>query len=241
MKPSLKEVKEYFKDAKIVRDRHGDETIYDKNKIDNSFHYNIFTDHNEKEPDVILWGENQGYAEILTYKKPKMKITKKQIKQLDKGEVTVRELFPDVFEKEVKFTGWAKDDVLPLWLGYYENDVFKYGIDSLGHWVSEDVKESKYSKDSSNRPATDQEVTEALTKESVKKGFKKGVRFIRVNSITNECISIFNDVFKNDLLLTDKGLMDDCNYILCNGKWATIIETITKAEAEKELGKTIID
>ena len=26
-----------------------------------------------------------------------------------------------------------------------------------------------------------------------------------------------------------------------NGKWATIIETITKEQAEKELGKTIID
>ena len=84
-------------------------------------------------------------------------------------------------------------------------------------------------------PKLFKEVEQALIKEAKKRGFKKGVRFT---------------------CLYNKFIVDDCHPMLCSegylwikggcvfrdGKWATIIkETITKEQAEKELGKTILN
>ena len=98
-------------------------------------------------------------------------------------------------------------------------------------------------------PATDDEVKQAFIKESINKGFKKGV-FISNDSIgyCYKGICSSNEItFKNGVLAID-GII-----ILENGVWATIVEeTITKEEAKiitdkiealnnELLNKTIID
>jgi hypothetical protein len=103
-----------------------------------------------------------------------MEITKKQIKQLDKGEKTVRELFPEVFEK---FTGWAKTNEIynEKYLAYFEKNILKYGFNGIGKWlVNEDKNPYNYNP-STEYPATDEEVQTALFEEAKKRGFKKGV------------------------------------------------------------------
>ena len=113
-----------------------------------------------------------------------MKITKKQIKAIDNGNLQIRDLFPDVFEE--KFTGWAKDDSLPNWMIFFKDDVFQYGFSGDGEWLDSTsvnpLEHEHYSDDSDNRPATDKEVKEALTKEAIKRGFVEGAI---VKSITD--------------------------------------------------------
>lgn len=40
----------------------------------------------------------------------------------------------DFYESEL-FTGWAKDDNHPKWMGYIKNDVAVFGFNSLGVWM----------------------------------------------------------------------------------------------------------
>ena len=169
--------------------------------------------------------------------KIKMKITKKQVKQLDKGEVTVRELFPEVFETKLKVGKWYKHKYIGYifcFNGVYE-DYSQYGILSNGEW-SENI-----SSDKSNLidfiPATEEEVKTALINEAKKRGYNKGLyvdffgvgkRFIPFYVIsyyyTNNSISLIHDDY----------------FIFKDGIWAEIIETITKEEAEKILNKKIV-
>ena len=90
-------------------------------------------------------------------------------------------------------------------------------------------------------PATDKEVEEALIKEAKKRGFKKG------DVIKGEFHKSFDGLMIDDYDMDSPYYMPNSNmFALGNkvlfqkGKWETIIETITKAEAQKELGKTII-
>lgn len=90
-------------------------------------------------------------------------------------------------------------------------------------------------------PATDKEVETALIKEAIQIGFRKGgmanlktVNENYINSATFENNDFIYDSSENTLEL-------DGFIIFENGKWATIIETITKEQAEKELGKTILN
>ena len=87
-------------------------------------------------------------------------------------------------------------------------------------------------------PATDKEVERALIKEAKRRGFKEGV------SVSNENIGYFYEGMCNSNEITfENGILSiDSIYIYKKGKWATIIkETITKEQAEKELGKTILN
>lgn len=90
-------------------------------------------------------------------------------------------------------------------------------------------------------PATDKEVEDALIKEAKKRGFKEGVKFynisVHIEDDFNDTCTCCNDYrYHSD----DPSLCLGDGSIFYKGKWATIIQTITKAEAEKELGKTIV-
>ena len=145
--------------------------------------------------------------------------------------------FPKLFKETKLFVGkWYKRQIdNGLWfLTKIEMDcAFGYGFDMDRDWV--DISR-EYNYDTDLIPATDKEVEEALIKEAKKRGFKKGVEFI--------------DVFDGKLEVADGNrfelshtgrLLYNCDRIFSKGKWATIIDTISKEEAEKELGKTIID
>ena len=84
-------------------------------------------------------------------------------------------------------------------------------------------------------PATDKEVEEALIKEAKRRGFKEGVKF---KCLYNKTVSYGY----SPMLCSEGYLWIDGGCVFKEGKWAEIIkDTITKKQAEKELGKTILN
>ena len=86
-------------------------------------------------------------------------------------------------------------------------------------------------------PATDKEVEQALIKEAKKRGFREGVGVVSKGYRDSE----FDGEFRFEEW--DKNTLDGFGTgdIFKHGIWATIKETITKEQAEKELGKTILN
>ena len=170
-------------------------------------------------------------------------ITKEQLRQLT--DPKVREWFPEVFSLPKNFTGWvkAKGILNKKWLTFFENGFQKYGFDIEGRWFCQIRKVFLSGNDVE---ATEQEVFEALKNEAVKRGFveeafitpmhSNGSDYFPDNNIIDKPLSF---IFKNNIL----GVAGGCDYyrVFIKGKWATIIQTITKSEAEKLLNKKIID
>lgn len=171
-------------------------------------------------------------------------ITEEQIKQLAKGNAKVKEWFPEVFETELEVGRWyrritgntlsficePKGDAKVKSYGFSYN-VFYNDTELDAHWGYMNQLEEW-------TPATDTEVLEALTNEAKKRGFKKGVCFNIVNG-EREPIHIDKnerygfDNYGNKLLMNNWCIFE-------NGKWAEIIKTYTKKEAEKLLNAKII-
>ena len=99
-------------------------------------------------------------------------------------------------------------------------------------------------------PATDKEVEEALIKEAKKRGFKEGVKFIKLSNGVVQTVDglpyfqagrVAVESPETEWSTVYKGGSSNPS-IFEYGKWAEIIkETITKEQAEKELGKTILN
>jgi hypothetical protein len=92
-------------------------------------------------------------------------------------------------------------------------------------------------------PCSDEEVKEALIKEAKRRGFKEGVRvdkllYTNIGSLNGDSKTCENKEFKLSF-----GHLFIGNLLIFHntGKWAEIVETITKEQAEKELGKTILN
>ena len=171
----------------------------------------------------------------------KFEITKEQVLKVaewgnSRDKELIKSWFPDAFK--TKFTGWAKDiyEFNKEWIAYYENDILIYGINASGDWF-EAKSNANYNECVSNREATKQEVEIALIKEAKKKypiGTNINCLVNKNNIVIVNDFSVFHYYFKeNDLYFAGA-----C--IFLNGKWAEIIETITKEEAEKLLNKKII-
>ena len=143
--------------------------------------------------------------------------------------------FPKLFKKE-EINGWYKDKEVGGWFVFLENGIVKHGFDGDGDWFY--CHNQRFKLSYSDFKATDKEVLEALIKEAKKRGFKEGVR------INNECIGyIYAGICNSNEIIFENGILSiDYVYIYKDGKWAEIIkDTITKEQAEKELGKTIIN
>ena len=117
-----------------------------------------------------------------------------------------------------------------------DGGVIAYGFDDdswevCDRWLDDsDYKDIK--------PATDQEVKEALIKEAKKRGFEEGVMYqTAFGDSTHRINGELDFGFCGRINIHAK---KSNGIIFENGKWGTIIETITKEEAEKQLGKTII-
>jgi len=69
-KPTIEEVREHFKNAKIVRCVHDSELLSDTKKICFSGHYYYVGDNTtlDESDYTVLWSRYKGYAEIVEYK-----------------------------------------------------------------------------------------------------------------------------------------------------------------------------
>ena len=144
--------------------------------------------------------------------------------------------FPKLFKEDALVVGkWYKNINSPLSIICYNSLLrsnVNYGINNSGTWCS---KYHLYEYEMTL--ATDKEVEEALIKEAKKRGFKEGV--VVVSKGYND--TVFDGEFRFEEW--HKNTLDSFNTgdIFKDGKWATIVETITKEQAEKELGKTILN
>lgn len=169
----------------------------------------------------------------------KFEITKEQVLEIAETSNMATHiflgLFPDAFK--TKFTGWAKDihEFNKEWIAYYENDILRYGLNTSGDWF-ESKSNANYNECESNRVATEQEVKTSLINEAKKRGFVKSASFNSLDG--NTCNLLGTDfIFNRNILYASDDIKD---ILFDNGKWAEIIETITKEEAEKLLNKKII-
>jgi hypothetical protein len=142
--------------------------------------------------------------------------------------------FPKLFKKDSLVRGWSKIKGDEFALAFIQGIEETYGFDYKGRWTRnwcENIGSTKYT------PATDKEVEQALIKEAKKRGFKKGVEISYLDNTTNSC------GFDGTLMFLSGILVDKQHAtIFSYGKWAKIVkETITKEQAEKELGKIILN
>ena len=149
----------------------------------------------------------------------------------------MKDEFPEVFEVKLEVGKWYKrphGKALFFIVGDPKITPFEvYGFDMEGSWMN--LEKARTFPDFEIE-ATEQEVFEALKNEAVKRGFKDGVYF---NSVISNDVFKFNEIyFRGDnSIVWSKG----CGVIFDNGKWAKIIPTKTKEEAEKLLNCKIID
>ena len=139
--------------------------------------------------------------------------------------------FPKLFKEDALVVGkWYKSEGC---LFNYQKQSNVYGFFTDGSWMNGDW--IWYGANA--KPATDKEVEEALIKEAKKRGFKEGIEFKSVSR--GNSIERGYDVF--GYYSNQNQLCNGGGSVFIGGKWAEIIkETITKEQAEKELGKTIL-
>ncbi len=145
--------------------------------------------------------------------------------------------FPELFKEDALVVGkWYKSRSC---LFNYQKQGDVYGFFTDGGWNN-----GGWSWDgTSAKPATEKEVEEALVKEAKRRGFKKNVVIITSKTGVKRTLNSNNfEMIGNNLVcLSSKGSYIYSS-VFTNGKWAEIIkETITKEQAEKELGKTILN
>jgi len=156
--------------------------------------------------------------------------TKKTIK------AKIEKEFPKLFKKEqYNINDWVYWSGLNPGYGFMRGQCPGFS-DSLDICLIEDTEKVTSCSKSNLRKATDKEVETALIKEAKRRGFKEGNDIGDFNGIGSELIHSSSSQFSPSTNMFFRG-----GFCVFNeGKWATI-KTITKEQAEKELGKTIIE
>lgn len=231
-KPTLEEVKEYFKNAKEVESIHtswiGDimiETIrYDFK--DSNF---IVCDSSHICGITTLWSLKKGYAKIISYKDPKFEITKETVLKYQ-----MKDEFPECFEVKLKAGKWYEyNDCLLCYQGIKDGLIRAYGFLQNMNWIETD--------NMGNEPkrwviATPEEVQQALEKEAVNRGFEAGVwiKFKETKEVvqlkSNEC-----NYYEKDNSLCIGGYE-----VFLNGIWHDILPQYTQQEAEEKFNCKIV-
>lgn len=169
----------------------------------------------------------------------KYEITDEQLKQISADGCTyVQQWFPNAFKKELKVGTWYKslepNGSLFEYIGHKTARGFFQGVEWTDQWYWPTTNQL--------REATESEVFEALKNEAIKRGFAGGIYVDRPLSFLNQGVVEID--FNNkgySLFGSENSKMQLNGYsIYEEGVWAEIIPSITKSEAEKQLGKKII-
>lgn len=214
-------------------------TAYIKGKVYISEQNRCIT--NEKNNANHFWTK-KGMNEFFTETQETFEITKETIIKYK-----MKDEFPEVFEVKLEVGKWYKrphGKALFFIVGDPKITPFEvYGFDMEGNWMN--LEKARTFPDYEIE-ATEQEVFEALKNEAVKRGFKEGVYITPMYSDGKDYFPDENIInkplnfhLKVSTLEVDGG--DDRYRIFVNGKWATILKTKTKEEAEKLLDCKIID
>jgi hypothetical protein len=165
-------------------------------------------------------------------------ITEEQIKQ--NSEKTLKELFPEVFETKLEIGKWYKiinGNTLAFICEPKKNEVKSYGFSN--NIFYDDTLLATYwgymYQVEGWVPATDSEVLEALKNEAIKRGLTEKKYILSAKS------GMPFKSFEGNYYIDEEGCLRlDGVVIMKDGKWAEIIKTYTKEEAEKILNAKII-
>jgi len=162
-----------------------------------------------------------------------MKLTKKFIKE--NAEMTLKEAFPEVFETVLEVGKWYRSGRCLVCINKIidKDTIYGYGFDGDKWYGTYDT--SPWGIVENTIPATPQEIQDALEKEAVRRGYKEYVMF---KSAVSNYEAICDGKFTYNQKLNE--LYTNYTCIFSNGKFSTIIQTITKQEAEERLGMKII-
>lgn len=222
-KPTLEEVKEYFKNAEIVKDIY-DKRIFNISKGGNlselvSWWYDLIEPQHGSDT-VKLWSKSQGYAEIVKYKD-----TSQKIKELEEQLQLLRDKEKEEKKPELEVGRWYKDtrdnykDVVCV------QSIEKKHIKGFG-FVWGTWKDETASFKSALTPATDSEVKQALIKEAKKRGFKEGVKCLFGTAKDDRELTTSEFYYVDGMLAVKykESTYKMGDIIFKDGKWAEIIE-----------------
>ena len=156
----------------------------------------------------------------------------------------MKDEFPEVFEVKLEVGKWYKSSSNDLYcvLTVAGDVVQVYGFQKHKWLYGGKFGTSFFYRDTE---ATEQEVFEALKNEAVNRGFKIGSCVDRYfdSDLGSEIIN--ENTFKYDAefyYCIEENYLEHHGFVIYSkGKWAKIIQTKTKEEAEKLLGVKIID
>jgi len=231
MKPTIEQViKKYENVEKVKAIYTNDILIIDWNK---GFHISVLKNINFYDiygTERTIWLDGKGFAEIISYKTPKLEIDKDLILKIaDKCPSCKDDLkkeFPSVFEDEIE---WIENN----WYWCFIRDC-KYlvladkGVLNGKAWICDSYTYALGRFDRVEAKATSSEILSALQKEAEKIGFVKGCKYKHLK----------NGVIKTFIGIEELRFYPDGNYltdgnggsIFNNGTWATPIQTVTQKE-----------
>lgn len=147
---------------------------------------------------------------------------------------TILKSYPEFEEGEFKVGDWiiGKDGFSPITpVKILKKDNYNHFSKNGDSTINDFVSDKYVGK------ATKEEIEKHLIEEAKRRGFKEGVNYYSVitGNEVNKILSNLKYYERTD------NLTDGCGgSVYLKGKWANIIETITKEEAEKKLNCKII-
>lgn len=241
---TLDEVKEYFKNAKEVKDHAGDVGYVEIDKFEVLYNGSV-VQNPLKNNWIVLWDFEKGFAKIISKKEEEFKITKKTILKYK-----MKEEFPEFFEEDLEVGKWYKrpeNKALFKILSKPDKDNFNIfqceGFNCFGEWM-ENKNGSFGCVEGTEIEVTSQEVEEALKKEAVK---RYGANFcypLNAHIMEGYEGGLYSLDLNKTKLDSDEALWAGYGkrwnaIIFENGIWAEIVHPMTQEEIEKELGRKI--
>ena len=228
-KPTLQEVKEYFKNAKIV------DGLISKFDISTCLHTLEYSNKqywvNDDGSFRVIWDKQLGYTKIISYKEPLYQLTSKEIVNAYENPQYLKDTFKECFETELEVNRWyIRKHNRKCIINFQLDNNKNYGFGAAGNYSVGWQLDEENSIDF--EPATEKEVEEALVKEAIKIGYKKGVK-CKFGKIKDERVILSNSF---EFVLNQNKLAIGNDIIFHDGDWAEIIQvpTYTIAEAEEK-------
>ena len=161
----------------------------------------------------------------------KYEITEKQIRKIAVEYDKIREMFPEVFEKELEVGKWyISEYYLVYYLGNYKCNCIEL---SNGEWY-DNIYHSLSGHLKNYRLATEEEVREALINEAIKRGFKNvgelSLKLVSGTMFKKGSFGTVNNKFS--YISVENRLYLDGVVIFKNGKWAEIIKEYIPTQEE---------
>jgi hypothetical protein len=240
MKPTLEEVKAYFKNAKEVKCLSENRVfkLKENYSIERGILTNSYFAYKGGKAIIDLWDDQKGYAEIISYKE--FTVSKEFILEAHSAacstwKTKIEDKFPDLFNELTPFNWYRPDGFgkcLLYFTGEYGYRKSPFGFDYNGNYTEKlgVHREDRHSK------ATDEEVFEMFAIEADKRGYKSNTK---IKSLLFKGTTVSINGTEMRLEGNGRRVHMGGSTIFDNGEWAEIVPKVvemTKEEIEQKLG-----